>query len=84
VSAVFFWLNPLYYASGKIGLWTKVYGLYAVLAIGLSWFCIQQWGFFGMATVVAVGKVLFTLWMTARIMVSGKLSNESIYLPSSR
>jgi O-antigen/teichoic acid export membrane protein len=84
VSAVFFWLNSFYYASGKIGLWTKGYGLYTVLAIGLGWFCIQQWGFFGMATVVAVGKVLFTLWMAARIMVSGKLSNESIYLPSSR
>lgn len=75
ISAVFFWLHSFYYASGRIGQWTKVYGIYTVLVLGLAWFCIQRWGFSGMAGLVAVGKVLFTLWlavMTAGLLVKTK------------
>jgi O-antigen/teichoic acid export membrane protein len=61
VSIMFFWLNSFYYASGRIALWTKAYGLYTVFIIGLAWFCIQQWGFFGLASVVGLGEVLFTV-----------------------
>ena len=84
LSAVFFWLNSFYYAAGKVGLWTKVYGIYAALVIGIAWFCIEQWGFFGMAMVVAVGNVLFTLWMATPVMTSGKFYNESLHVPWSK
>ena len=70
VSAVFFWLNSFYYASGKIELWTKVYGIYTVHAIGLGWFCIEQWGVFGMAMVFAFGKILFTSSMVILLVWS--------------
>ncbi len=65
VSAVFFWLSVFYYAFGKISLWTKAYGLYTLLVIGLAWSCVQQWGFTGMAGLVGLGKVLFTVTMVS-------------------
>ena len=69
VSTVFFWLQAYYYASGKIGIWAKAYGLYTVLIIGLAWLCVQWWGFMGMASLVAAGKVLFTLSMSVAFAV---------------
>ncbi len=69
VGAMFFWLNSFYYASGGISNWTKVYAIYAALVIGLGWFCIQRWGFTGLAAVIAIGKVLFTLFMVILSMV---------------
>jgi len=63
VSSVFFWLNSFYYSSGRINLWAKAYGLYTSFIIGLGWLVIQRWGFFGLAGLVVVGKVLFTLGM---------------------
>ena len=63
VSSVFFWLNSFYYSSGQINLWAKAYGLYTGFVIGLGWLAIQRWGFFGLAGLVVVGKVLFTLGM---------------------
>jgi O-antigen/teichoic acid export membrane protein len=35
-SAVFFWLNPFYYASGKVHLWTMGFALYSVIVRGSS------------------------------------------------
>ncbi|HET8580411.1 MAG TPA: oligosaccharide flippase family protein [Nitrospiraceae bacterium] len=61
VSTMFFWLTSYYYASGQIGFWTKTYGVYAVLTLALGWFFIVQWGLLGMAALVALGKVSFTL-----------------------
>jgi O-antigen/teichoic acid export membrane protein len=61
VSTMFFWLPSVYYASGKIDLWTKAYGLYSALIIGFAWVCIQRWGFFGLAGLVALGEVLFAI-----------------------
>lgn len=63
VSAVFFWLRSFYYATGKIDIWTKAYSLYTALVVGLGWLCIQGWGFDGLATLVAVGIMLFTISM---------------------
>jgi len=63
VSALFFWLNSFYYASGRINLWVSSYALYIMLVIGLGWFAIKQWGFLGLACLVAIGKVLFTILM---------------------
>ena len=63
LSIVFFWLKSSYYAFGRIVLWTNAYGLYTVLFIGLAWFCIQRWGFAGIAGLIVVGKTIFTLSM---------------------
>ena len=65
ISATFFWLNSFYYASKKINLWVSGYTLYTILVIGLGWFVIKQWGFFGLSCLMTVGKVLFTFSMFA-------------------
>jgi O-antigen/teichoic acid export membrane protein len=65
ISATFFWLNSFYYASKRINLWVSGYALYTILVIGLSWFVIKQWGFFGLSCLMTVGKVLFTFSMFA-------------------
>ncbi len=83
-SAVFFWLNSFYYASGRIVLWTKAYGLYTVLIIGLGWIFIQQWGFVGFTMLITLGKILFILLMGGPIIAWGRLRNENLHLPSSR
>lgn len=64
VSAIFFWLNSFYYASAKVSLWTLGYALQSLVVIGLAWFFVRQWGFPGMAALVAIGKIAFTLTMT--------------------
>lgn len=61
ISTMFFWLHSLYYASGRIAVWTKAYGLYTACVLGFSWCCIQQRGFVGLASMVAVGKIVFTV-----------------------
>jgi O-antigen/teichoic acid export membrane protein len=63
VSGMFFWLSPLYYAAKKLDAWTKGYFLYALAIAGLGWFVARAWGFVGMAALVAVSKVAFTLLM---------------------
>ncbi|MCS3918918.1 oligosaccharide flippase family protein [Fervidibacter sacchari] len=65
VSAVFFWLNSFYYASGRVNLWVSGYALYTTLVIGLGWLVIKQWGFLGLTCLITMGKVLFTLSMFA-------------------
>jgi O-antigen/teichoic acid export membrane protein len=63
IGAVFFWLNPYYYASGRIELWTKIYFVYTAFVIISGWFCVPLWGFLGMAVLITVGKVLFIIWL---------------------
>jgi O-antigen/teichoic acid export membrane protein len=83
VSAVFFWVHSSFYALGKIGPWTKAYSLYTALVIGLAWFCIARWGFTGLAGLVALGKVLFTLLMVA-VFLNTKEWHERLPLPKTR
>jgi O-antigen/teichoic acid export membrane protein len=68
LTALFFWLNIFYYASGKVGVWTKAYGIYTVSAIVLGWFFIQLWGFLGMAVLAALGKAFFTLTLARKAL----------------
>jgi O-antigen/teichoic acid export membrane protein len=63
VSALFFWLNPVYYASANLNIWTLGYALQTGLVIGLAWFIARAWGFPGMALLTALGKSVFTLAM---------------------
>lgn len=71
VSAVFFWLNSFYYACGGISLWVKGYAIYTLLVIGLSWVVIHDGGFLGLAWLVGMGEILFTLLMLALLKQVG-------------
>jgi O-antigen/teichoic acid export membrane protein len=74
ISTVFFWLTAIYYASGRVDVWTKAYGLYTGVVIGLSWLSIHWWGFSGLAGLVTVGKVGFTLLMLRCLALSEEAS----------
>ena len=74
ISTVFFWLHAIYYASGRVDLWTKAYGLYTAVVIGCAWMCIQWWGFSGLAGLVSVGKVSFTVLMLSSLVLIEKAS----------
>jgi len=74
ISTVFFWLPAIYYASGRIDVWTKAYGLYTAVVIGLSWLSIQWWGFSGFAGLVVVGKVSFTVLMVHSLVLMDEAS----------
>jgi O-antigen/teichoic acid export membrane protein len=63
VSATFFWLNSVYYASGKVALWTIANSIQTVLVVGFAWLCIAQWGFLGAASLSTAAKVVFTIGM---------------------
>jgi O-antigen/teichoic acid export membrane protein len=63
VSAMFFWLNSFYYASANLSFWTVGYALQSIFVVGLAWIFVQRWGFSGMASLVAFGKIAFTLAM---------------------
>jgi O-antigen/teichoic acid export membrane protein len=76
VSATFFWLNSFYYASKRINLWVSGYALYTILVIGLGWFVIKQWGFFGLSCLMTVGKVLFTFSMFALLFWNNSETKE--------
>jgi O-antigen/teichoic acid export membrane protein len=69
VTALFFWLNSYYYATGRVGTWTRGFALYTVLVLGLGWPSIHWWGFIGMAAVFAVGKICFSLLMFTKTRV---------------
>jgi O-antigen/teichoic acid export membrane protein len=73
LSALFFWLNSVYYASANLNIWTLGYALQTVIVIGLGWFVAGHWGFAGMALLTAVGKAGFTL---AMLLVVSQLVTE--------
>lgn len=75
VSALFFWLNPYYYATGQVTIWTKGFAIYTVFVLTLGSFVIPKWGFFGMAVVFAIGKALFSIIM-AKVALSQKFSKS--------
>jgi len=70
VAAAFFWLDAFYFASGKIGRWTRAYGLYATLVVVLAWACIGRWGFVGLAVLLTVARVAFTLSMAVKAVAA--------------
>jgi O-antigen/teichoic acid export membrane protein len=63
ISAIVFWVNAVYYAAGRFAVWTQGSAFYILCVLALTVPCIQQWGFSGVAGLVAAGKVLFTLVM---------------------
>jgi O-antigen/teichoic acid export membrane protein len=83
VSALFFWVTSCYYAAGKIGQWSKAYSFYTAIVVGSAWFCVARWGFTGLAGLVALGKVLFTLLMVA-VFLNTKEWHEHLPVPKTR
>jgi len=63
ISALFFWLNSIYYASANLNIWTLGCAVQTIFVIGLAWFVGGYWGFAGMALLTAVGKAGFTVAM---------------------
>lgn len=63
ISALFFWTTSFYYASGKIAFWTKAYGLYTTVVIGLGTVFMSWWGFSGLAASIALIKAMFSVLM---------------------
>jgi O-antigen/teichoic acid export membrane protein len=63
IRALFFWLTPFYYASGKVSLWVKGFALYTILLIGFGWAGIQYSGFLGMVLVSGLVGLAFTFAM---------------------
>lgn len=73
LSAVFFWTISFYYATGKIAFWTKAYGLYTAVVVGVGAVLMERWGFFGLAVVVALSKAAFSIVMGLFAFREGRL-----------
>ena len=57
ISAALFWLQPYYYAAGRVVLWSRIYVLYGIALLSAAWPVSSAWGFLGIAALVAVGRV---------------------------
>jgi O-antigen/teichoic acid export membrane protein len=49
--ALFFWITPHYFASGRLKSYTLWFTLYITLTIILSWIVAPSWGFVGVSIV---------------------------------
>lgn len=63
LSTALFWVNPLYYATARVGCWTRVYSVLALGVLALSLPVASYAGFTGIAVLVAGAKALFVLAM---------------------
>lgn len=68
ISALVFWLNPFYFASGQIGTWVKGYMSYTGVIILAGAFAALHWGTVGLALVVSVTEVVFLVGMLVLIL----------------
>jgi O-antigen/teichoic acid export membrane protein len=71
VASIFFWVQPYYYATGRVAAWAKSYGAYTLAAIALGAVGARIWGFLGIASVLGVGVAAFTVLMAARALTRG-------------
>ncbi|HEX67440.1 MAG TPA: hypothetical protein ENG13_00015 [bacterium] len=70
-SLFFFWLNPLYYATGKINLWAKGYTINVFLVVILIYSIITDYGFIGVAILVSLTQVMFIIGMVILARIKG-------------
>ena len=75
--ALFFWLVPYHYATGRVAFWTKRFAVYTALALGFGLVSVQWWGFWGIAIVFGVGRITFSVWM-ARQAVRGNAAGLGV------
>jgi O-antigen/teichoic acid export membrane protein len=73
VSALVFWVPPLYYAAGRIDLMTGIYACSVVGGLAAAWWAISQFGLAGMAVVFGGTRILFTL---ALVVMAGKVAER--------
>jgi len=66
-SAVFFALSPFYYAVGQVRFWTKAFGIYAVMVLGVAWALVGPLGFVGVAASLGLGNLVFNVVMAGLI-----------------
>ena len=78
VSALFFWIESLYYATSRIQTWTKAYAVLTFSILALMWFFIEWRGFFGIAALFSIGRALFVLTMARDTLLRGQ---EWVELP---
>jgi O-antigen/teichoic acid export membrane protein len=63
IRTCFYWLNPCYYALGKIKLWTKGYSVYAAFTLCGAWLLIPQAGFYGWSYIFSFSTIGFIFLM---------------------
>jgi O-antigen/teichoic acid export membrane protein len=57
VRAACFWLEPAYYAAGRVGLWTRLHVAQVAALLAVSWLAVSRFGFIGAAASVAVLRI---------------------------
>jgi O-antigen/teichoic acid export membrane protein len=57
IRAACFWLEPSYYAAGRVGLWTRLHVAQVAALLAVSWFAVSRFGFLGAAVTVAVLRI---------------------------
>jgi O-antigen/teichoic acid export membrane protein len=62
VKAALFWLHPIYYAAARVNLYTKQHLPQAGLVVLAGWWVAGTYGFIGVATLVAVGRLTQTIF----------------------
>jgi len=77
-SVLFFWLPSAYYSVGRVRSWAQGYTGSTVGFILLAWWAISVWGFFALAVVSGVVKVMFSLGMVWRILAPESQSREAV------
>lgn len=65
--ALVFWLDGYYFASGRIQLFTIVFVIFGICTFGFAWLAIQLWGFIGLCLVVAIGRVVYSSFLVAKV-----------------
>jgi O-antigen/teichoic acid export membrane protein len=81
LSAPFFWLNSVYFASGHLNIWTLGYATQFLALLSVAWWAVPIWGFSGMALLTAIGKAGFTaamLWIFYHWLSSERRNNRDL------
>jgi len=65
VTAPFFWLSPLAFASRRLSAWAIGSAVQAVIVIALGAWLAPTLGYEGMSVIAALGSVAFTFGMIA-------------------
>jgi O-antigen/teichoic acid export membrane protein len=76
VSTAFFFVTPYLYSAGMVKRWVVAYGLYALLALGVSAIVVNSAGFFGVAIVIGFGLALLNGGLGVPILREAKRTSE--------
>ena len=68
VSALFFFVTPYFFSTGRIRTWVAGYGTYAMLSLLVGTLLSEAGGFFAFAAVVGLGLALLNIVLGASIL----------------